>query len=134
LLRVLTEEWKRWRFAVVSQFEVFDLFRRWQDNRTQLRIDANFPGVSRLSIETVIARVEEPLIGVDLANHGYIELLLVEDWRFQFDAHDAMRSLLPDRLGASSSRLKTYEFGEIIAAMKANHTYILFMEIIRTVK
>jgi hypothetical protein len=122
------------RFAVVSQSEVFDLFRRWQDNRTQLRIDANFPGVSRLSIETVIARVEEPLIGVDLSDHGYIELLFVDSWRFEFGAHDAMRGVLTDRVGASSSRLKAYEFGEIIAAMKADHTYILFLEIIRTVK
>jgi hypothetical protein len=119
---------------MVSQSEAFDLFRRWQDNRTHLRVDANFPGVSRLSIETVIARVEEPLIGVDLANHGYIELLLVENWLFEFGAHDAMRGLLTDRVGASSSRLKAYEFGEIIAAMKADHTYILFLEIIRTVK
>jgi hypothetical protein len=119
---------------VVSQSEAFDLFRRWQGNSTQLRIDANFPGVSRLSIETVIARVEEPLIGVDLADHGYIELLLVEDWRFDFGSHDAMRSVLKDRVGASSSRLKAYEFGEIIVASKTNHTYILFMEIVRTVK
>jgi hypothetical protein len=119
---------------VVSQSEVFDLFRRWQDNRTQLRIYANFPGVSRLSIETVIARVEEPLIGVDLSDHGYIDLLFVDSWRFDFGAHDAMRSVLTDRVGASSSRLKAYEFGEIIAAMKADHTYILFLEIIRTVK
>jgi hypothetical protein len=119
---------------VVSQTEAFDLFRRWQDNRTHLRVDANFPGVSRLSIETVIARVEEPLIGVDLSDHGYIEVLFVENWRFEFAAHDAMRNVLPDRVGASSSRLKAYEFGEIIAAMKPNHTYIVFMEIIRTVK
>jgi hypothetical protein len=119
---------------VVSQSEVFDLFRRWQDNGTQLRIDANFPGVSRLSIEAVIARVEEPLIGVDLADHGYIELLLVEKWRFEFGSHDAMRGVLTDRVGASSSRLKVYEFGEMISAIKANHTYILFIEIIRTVK
>jgi hypothetical protein len=119
---------------VVSQSEVFDLFRRWQDNRTHLRVDANFPGVSRLSIETVIARVEEPLIGVDLADHGYIELLFVENWRFEFGAHDAMRNVLSDRVGASSSRLKAYEFGEIIAASKTNHTYILFLEIVRTVE
>jgi len=90
--------------AMVSQSEVFDLFRRWQDNRTQLRIDADFPGVSRLSIETVIARVEEPLIGVDLAKSGYIELLFVENWHFEFGAHDAMRTRLTDRTGASSSR------------------------------
>jgi hypothetical protein len=122
------------RFAVVSQSEAFDLFRRWHDNRTRLRVDANFPGVSRLSIETVIARVEEPLICVDLGDHGYIELLLLEDWRFEFGAHDAMRGVLTDRVGASSSRLKAYEFGEIIAAMKADHTYILVLEIIRTVK
>jgi hypothetical protein len=133
LLRAFTGQLKR-RFAVVSQSEAFDLFRRWQDNRTHLRVDANFPGVSRLSIETVIARVEEPLIGVDLADHGYIELLFVENWRFEFGAHDAMRKLLSDRVGASSSRLKAYEFGEIIAASKTNHTYILFLEIVRTVK
>jgi hypothetical protein len=119
---------------VVSQCEAFDLFRRWRDNRTQLRIDANFPGVSRLSIETVIARVEEPLVAVDLADHGYIELLFVDSWRFEFGAHDAMRTVLNDRVGASSSRLKAYEFGEIIAAIKTNHTYILFMEILRTVE
>jgi hypothetical protein len=119
---------------MVSQSEVFDLFRRWRDNRTQLRIDANFPGVSRLSIETVIDRVEEPLVAVDLADRGYIELLLIDSWRFDFGSHDAMRSVLTDRIGASSSRLMAYEFGEIIAAMKADHTYILFLEIIRTVK
>jgi hypothetical protein len=71
---------------------------------------------------------------IDLGDHGYIELLLVEDWRFEFAAHDAMRGVLTDRVGASSSRLKSYEFGEIVAAMKADHTYILFLEIIRTVK
>jgi hypothetical protein len=59
-------------------------FARWQDNRTQLRVDAQFPGVSRLSIETVIARVEEPLISVDLDEHGYIELLFVENWRYEW--------------------------------------------------
>ena len=84
---------------MLSDSEVFGLFRRWQDNRTQLRIDAQFHGVSRLSIETVIARVEEPLIGVDLADHGYIELLFVENWRYEFGAPDAMRSALTDRLG-----------------------------------
>jgi hypothetical protein len=119
---------------VVSQSEAFDLFRRWQDNNTQLRIDANFPGVSRLSIETVFARVEEPLVAVDLADRGYIELLFIDSWRFEFGSHDAMRSVLKDRVGASSSRLKAYEFGEIIVACKTNHTYILFMEIVRTVK
>jgi hypothetical protein len=56
---------------VLSQSEVFGLFRRRQDNRTRLRFAAQFHGVSRLSIETVIARVESPLIGVDLADHGY---------------------------------------------------------------
>jgi hypothetical protein len=60
---------------VLSQSEVFGLFRRWHDNRTMLRVDAQFHGISRLSIETVIARVEAPLIGVNLADHGYIELL-----------------------------------------------------------
>jgi hypothetical protein len=119
---------------VLSQSEVFCLFRRWQDNRTQLRVDAQFPGISRLSIETVIARVEEPLIAVDLADHGYIELLFVEKWRYEFGAQDAMRSALTDRLGRSSSRSKTYEFGEMISAIRAGHTYILFMEIVRTVK
>jgi hypothetical protein len=119
---------------MVSQSEAFDLFQRWQDNNTQLRIDANFPGVSRVSVETVIARVEEPLVAVDLADRGYIELLFIADWHFEFGAHDAMRSVLKDRVGASSSRLKAYEFGEIIAAVKTDHTYILFMEIVRTVK
>ena len=116
------------------QSEVFGLFRRWQDNRTPLRVDAQFPGVSRLSIETVIARVEEPLIGGDLDDHGYIELLFVEDWRYEFGAPDAMRIALTDRLGLSSSRSKTYEFGEIIVAVRAEHTHILFLEIIRTIK
>jgi hypothetical protein len=119
---------------VLSQSEVFGLFRRWQDNMTPLRVDAQFHGVSRLSIETVIARVEEPLIGVDLADHGYIELLFVENWRYEFGAPDAMRSALTYRLGMSSTRSKTYEFGEMISAVRAEHTYILFMEIIRTVK
>ncbi len=119
---------------MVSQSEAFDLFRGWQGNRTQLRIDADFPGVSRLSIETVNARVEEPLLAVDFADRGYIELLFVENWRFEFGAHDAMRSTPTQRVGASSSRLKTYEFGEVIAAVKANHTYLLFMEIIRTLE
>jgi hypothetical protein len=81
-----------------------------------------------------IARVESPLIGVDLADHGYIELLFVENWRYEFGAPDAMRSALTDRLGMSSTRSKTYEFGEMISAVRAEHTYILFMEIIRTVK
>ena len=119
---------------MLSQSEVFGLFRRWQDNRTQLRVDAQFHGISRLSIETVIARVEEPLIGVDLADHGYIELLFVEKWRYEFGSPDAMRSALTDRMGMSSSRSKTHEFGEMITAVGAEHTYILFMEIIRTVK
>ena len=126
-------EGRKW-ISVLSQSEVFALFRRWQDNSTQLRVDAQFHGISRLSIETVIARVEEPLIGVDLAHHGYIELLFVENWRYEFGAPDAMRSAKPDRLGMSSSRSKTYEFGEMITAVGAEHTYILFMEIIRTVK
>jgi hypothetical protein len=68
-----------------------------------LRVDAQFHGVSRLSIETVIARVESPLIGVDLADHGYIELLFVENWRYEFGAADAMRSGLTDRLGMLSA-------------------------------
>jgi hypothetical protein len=81
-----------------------------------------------------IARVESPLIGVDLADHGYVELLFVENRRYDSGAPDAMRSPLTDRLSMSSTRSKTYEFGEMISAVRAEHTYILFMEIIRTVK
>jgi hypothetical protein len=80
------------------------------------------------------ASVAQTSIGVDLADHGYIELLFVENWRYEFGAPDAMRSAPPDRLGMSSTRSKTYEFGEMITAVRAEHTYILFMEIIRTVK
>jgi hypothetical protein len=118
---------------VISQSEVFGLFQRWRDNGTPLRVDAQFPGISRLSLETVIARVEEPLVGIDLADHGYIELLFVENWRYEFGALDAVGSSLSAHLGMSSNRSKTYEFGEVIAAVRPEHIYIVFMEIIRTV-
>lgn len=52
-----------------------------------------------------------------IADHGYIERLFVENWRYEFGAADAMRNELTDRLGTSAARSKTYEFGEMITAV-----------------
>jgi hypothetical protein len=118
---------------MISQSEVFELFRRWRDEKTQLRIMAEFLGTSKLSIDTVIVRAEEPLIGVDLGEHGYIEFLFDENWHYDFGSLETMTDSPTDRVGSSSDRSRSYQFGEMISAVRANKTYILFMEIVRTV-
>jgi len=115
-----------------SQPEAFLLFCRWRDERTRLRLEAKL-GVMSFDFEAVLDRVEEPLIGLRLADCGFIEFIFDDTWIFYFGAPDAIGAPIQERIGGSPVASKRYEFGETIIARRTTGSHMLFMEIVHEV-
>jgi hypothetical protein len=115
-----------------SQPEAFLLFSRWRDERTRLRVAAKI-GVISFDLETVLGRVDEPLLGLGLAGCGFIEFMFDNTWKFYFGAPDTLGAPLETLIGGSPATSKHYEFGETIIAKRETGSLMLFMEIVREV-
>jgi hypothetical protein len=117
---------------LVSQSEAFDLLRRFAENKTDLRVRAEMPEF-QFDFMASINRVDEPLIGLDLAYRGYAEFRFDGSWGYGFAA-PASSTPLDNRVGESSSGSRRYEFGEMVAAVKSDHSFVLFVEVVRPVE
>jgi hypothetical protein len=116
--------------SIKSQTEAFDLFRRWRDNKTSLRVDTDL-AVIGFSFECMIRRVEEPLIDLLIGDCGFIDLTFNSSWNYNFAAPDAMRAPLNQRLGYSPLASRIYEYGEVVLARRTTGSTILFLEIVK---
>jgi hypothetical protein len=117
---------------VVSQSEAFDLLRRWKSNETELRVRAEMPEF-QFDFMASVKRVDEPIVGLDLKYRGYVEFRFDGDWGYDFTA-PASSTPLEDRVGESSGGSRQYEFGEMVAAVKADHSFVIFIEVVKPVE
>jgi len=112
--------------------ELFPLLRRWRDDRTLLRVDGRLDNVN-ISLEAVVSRVEDPLVGLLLLDCGFIEFTLDSTWQCEFGAPDAMRVPPDERIGESPSASKHYKFGEMIAVANPSGLRLIFVELVRRI-
>jgi hypothetical protein len=113
---------------LISQSEAFTLLSRWQVNKTDLRVSAQLPEI-HFDLMALIDRVDWPLVGLDLAYRGHVELRFDPSWGYEFGTPDLIPS--EERSGESPSGSRRYEFGENVIAIGPDRSRVFFMEIVK---
>jgi hypothetical protein len=102
---------------MIDQAAAFSVFSRWRDEMTTLRVDTEL-GVIAFSLECTLMRVEERLLGLLLANCGFIEFIFDDTWGFEIMSLDSLRVDLEKRAGDSPLKDRRYEYNEGIVAVR----------------